>query len=383
MLRNAWATARVAWVALALLTAGLDASAAADHAAPAPAPAHAAAPAASTAVAAHGAVVPENKPTPAVAPPAPDGKVAATQSADELAGRLGRALASQKGGKNTAALAHLIAGTPAPPPSEPAPASATAHAKPAGHGATRQAGRAGAAHAAAPHAAAPHEMHWAYDGEAGPQAWARLKPEFQACASGKRQSPIHIEESATLPGPAEPLQLGYRPSTGSVVNNGHTIQVDLEGDNTLTVRGTTYRLVQFHFHHPAEEKVNHKGFAMVVHLVHKSDDGRLAVIAVLMDPGADSTLLRKVFTYMPLDTADRVRLPAGLVDLNELLPQDQRYYQFLGSLTTPPCTEGVLWLVLKQPVTLGRDQLRLFAQQFPNNARPTQALNGRPVREAQ
>jgi carbonic anhydrase len=379
MPRNAWATARVAWVALAVLTAGLDASAAADHAAPAPAPAHAAAPAASTAVAAHGAVVPENKPAPAVAPPAPDGKVAATQSADELAGRLGRALASQKGGKNTAALAHLIAGTPAPPPSEPAPASAPpAHAKPAGHGATKQAGRVVAAHAAA-----PHEMHWAYDGEAGPQAWARLKPEFQACASGRRQSPIHIEESATLPGPAEPLQLGYRPSTGSVVNNGHTIQVDLEGDNTLTVRGTTYRLVQFHFHHPAEEKVNHKGFAMVVHLVHKSDDGRLAVIAVLMDPGADSTLLRKVFTYMPLDTADRVRLPAGLVDLNELLPQDQRYYQFLGSLTTPPCTEGVLWLVLKQPVTLGRDQLRLFAQQFPNNARPVQALNGRAVREAQ
>jgi carbonic anhydrase len=228
-----------------------------------------------------------------------------------------------------------------------------------------------------------HDAHWAYEGENGPQAWAKLKPEFNVCAIGKRQSPIHIEDTAALPGPAEPLQLAYRASGGSVVNNGHTIQVDLEGDNTLTVRGTPYRLVQFHFHHPAEEKVNHKGFAMVAHLVHKSDDGKLAVVAVLMDPGAPSPLIEKVWTHMPLDTADRVKLPAGLIDVNELLPKDQRYYQFIGSLTTPPCTEGVLWLVLKQPMTLARDQLRLFAQQFPNNARPVQALNGRTIREAQ
>lgn len=327
--------------------------------------------AAAPAVATRGAGAPVRGSTPVVQPPAADNKTAA-QSTDELAGRLGQALAAQKDGKNAAALAHLIAGRPGP---VPLPA-ASVHGKSAAPVPTR--GRSAKAHGVT-----PHEMHWAYEGEAGPQAWASLKPEFDACASGKRQSPIHIEDSTTLPGPAEPLQLAYRPSTGSVVNNGHTIQVDLLGDNTLTVRGTTYRLVQFHFHHPAEEKVNHRGYAMVAHLVHKSDDGRLAVIAVLMDPGADNPLLNKVFTHMPLDTADRVRLPTDLVNLNELLPEDRRYYQFLGSLTTPPCTEGVLWLVLKQPVTLGSGQLRLFAQQFPNNARPTQALNGRPVREAQ
>ena len=275
------------------------------------------------------------------------------------------------------------------------PSNASADARSAHDAAPAVAGRARARAAAlaghepparghSPDAAgAGHSAHWAYEGENGPQAWAKLKPEFNVCAIGKRQSPIHIEDSAALPGPAEPLQLAYRASGGSVVNNGHTIQVDLEGDNTLTVRGTTYRLVQFHFHHPAEEKVNHKGFAMVAHLVHKSDDGRLAVVAVLMDPGAASPLIEKVWTHMPLDTADRVKLPAGLIDVNELLPKDQRYYQFIGSLTTPPCTEGVLWLVLKQPMTLARDQLRLFAQQFPNNARPVQALNGRTVREAQ
>lgn len=228
-----------------------------------------------------------------------------------------------------------------------------------------------------------HDPHWSYDGTNGPEHWARVKPEFNLCAIGKRQSPIHIQESDTLQGPAEPLQFDYRPTGGSVVNNGHTIQVDLEPGNTLSVRGTRYELLQFHFHHPSEERVNHRGFAMVAHLVHRSHEGQLAVVAVLIDPGAANGLIHKVWTHMPLDSGDRVRLPADLIDLRELLPADQRYYQFMGSLTTPPCTEGVLWHVLKSPVTVSREQLRLFSQIFPNNARPVQALNGRAVRDAQ
>jgi carbonic anhydrase len=109
----------------------------------------------------------------------------------------------------------------------------------------------------------------------------------------------------------------------------------------------------------------------------------LAVVAVLLDPGVANALITKVWTYMPLDTSDRVRMPTGLIDMNELLPKDQRYYQFIGSLTTPPCTEGVLWMVLKQPTPLSREQIRLFQQLFPNNARPVQPVNGRAVREAQ
>jgi carbonic anhydrase len=225
--------------------------------------------------------------------------------------------------------------------------------------------------------------HWSYEGETGPQAWGQLQPSFNLCAIGKRQSPIHIDDSEALLGPAEPLQIDYRPSGGSVVNNGHTIQVDLQGDNTLTVRGSTYKLVQFHFHHPAEEKLNYKGFAMVAHLVHQNAQGQLAVLAVLFDPGEASPMIQKVWTHMPLDAGDRVSLPDGLIDLNETLPKDMRYYQFIGSLTTPPCTEGVLWLVLRQPMTLSREQLKLFAQLFPNNARPTQPGFGRVVREAQ
>jgi len=227
------------------------------------------------------------------------------------------------------------------------------------------------------------DVHWSYTGETGPQAWGKLKPEFSACATGKRQSPINIEESFTLQGPAEPLQFDYTPANGTVVNNGHTIQVDMQGSNTLTVRGSTYSLLQIHFHSPSEEQVNYRHYAMVAHLVHKNAEGQLAVVAVLLDPGAANPLIDKIWTYMPLDVTDQVRMPAELVNLNELLPKDQRYYQFIGSLTTPPCTEGVLWMVLKQPTQISKEQLKLFQQLYPRNARPVQPVNNRPVRNAQ
>lgn len=226
------------------------------------------------------------------------------------------------------------------------------------------------------------DMQWSYEGEGGPQAWGKLKPDFNVCAIGKRQSPISIEDGHTLQGPAEPVQFVYVPSNATVVNNGHTIQVDVQGDNSITVRGSNYRLLQFHFHTPSEEQINFKRFPMVAHLVHKNNEGQLAVIAVLLDEGASNPLIDKVWTYMPLDANDHVRMPAGLLNLSELLPTDQRYYQFMGSLTTPPCTEGVLWLVMKQPVTISNAQYKLFTQLYPANARPVQPLNGRPVREA-
>jgi carbonic anhydrase len=240
------------------------------------------------------------------------------------------------------------------------------------------------ANSAPAHAHGPGgEAHWAYEGENGPAAWGKLKPEFSLCGSGKRQSPINIEESSTLQGPAEAVQFNYTPSNGTVVNNGHTIQVDVQGDNSITVRGSRYRLMQFHFHTPSEEAINYRRFSMVAHLVHKSDEGQLAVVAVLLDIAGPNPLVDKVWTYMPLDAGDRVRMPREILNMNELLPADQRYYQFMGSLTTPPCSEGVLWLVLKQPMTISRSQMRLFTQLYPNNARPVQPVNGRVVRDAQ
>jgi carbonic anhydrase len=238
---------------------------------------------------------------------------------------------------------------------------------------------------AAMHKAEPHgPPHWEYEGEAGPATWGKLDPGFSTCGLGRRQSPIHIMDSDTLVGPAEPLQLNYLPTTGSVVNTGHSLQVDLDpsNPNTMTVRGSVYQLIQFHFHHPAEEKVNYKGFSMVAHLVHRNSENQLAVLAILIDPGQANSLINRVWTYLPLDTQDRVKMPPGSIKLTDLLPADLRYYQFMGSLTTPPCTEGVLWMVLKTPVTVSDDQLRLFSKLFPNNARPTQPLNGRVVRDA-
>ncbi|MGQ0710375.1 MAG: carbonic anhydrase [Rhodoferax sp.] len=244
--------------------------------------------------------------------------------------------------------------------------------------------RAAAKPAPAPAAPAPEqhgEVHWSYEGENGPTQWGQLKPEFNVCAIGKRQSPINIDEGQTLQGPAEPISFSYSASNATVTNNGHTVQVDVQGDNFITVRGISYRLLQFHFHTPSEEQVNSTRFPMVAHLVHKNDEGQLAVVGILLDAGLPNTLIDKVWTYMPLDAGDRVRMPREALNLNELLPSDQRYYQYIGSLTTPPCTEGVLWLVMKQPVQISRNQLRLFRQLYPFNARPVQPVNGRPVRE--
>ena len=168
-----------------------------------------------------------------------------------------------------------------------------------------------------------------------------------------------------------------------MLDNGTTILVDVDGENTMSLRNATYRLQSIDFHAPSEIQVNHKRFAMSVNLLHKNDEGQLAILSVLLENGAPNELIEKVWTYLPLDTADRVRMPSALLNVNEILPADQRYYQFMGSLTTPPCTEGVLWVVIKQPVTLSPAQLKLFTQLFPANARPLQTLYGRPVRDAQ
>jgi len=289
-------------------------------------------------------------------------------------------------GHDTAAPAHTAAAKPAPAATAHKPAKAPVNPRASrDYIKARAAALTGHDAPAEAHNANAHsgEVHWSYEGEGGPQNWGKLKPEFSACALGKRQTPINIEDAATLHGPAEALQFNYNPSGGSVVNNGHTIQVDLQGDNSMTVRGMNYRLVQFHFHTPSEEQVNYRASAMVAHLVHKSADGQLAVVAVLMDAGQPNPVINTVWTYMPLDVNDRVRLPAESIDLNDFLPKDQRYYQFMGSLTTPPCTENVLWNVIKQPAQISKEQIRLFQQLYPANARPIQPVNNRPIRNAQ
>jgi carbonic anhydrase len=240
--------------------------------------------------------------------------------------------------------------------------------------------KAKAASVAVPAAPTP-APRWAYTGAQGPEQWGLLEPAYGACASGQRQAPIGIDTRHTLQGPAEPLQLAYASSTGRVAHTGHTIQVAVAGQNTLTVRGSSFHLQHLQFHHPAEVRIDDKTHAMAVHLLHRNEQGQMAMLVVPLDVGEAHPEIHKIWTHMPLEVNDSVPLPAGLLNPQALLPADPRYFQFMGSLSEPPCTEGVLWLVLKQAVTISPEQLRLFAQLFPMNARPLQALNGRVVRE--
>ena len=145
--------------------------------------------------------------------------------------------------------------------------------------------------------------------------------------------------------------------------------------------GRRYDLVQFHFHRPSEERIDGRQFDMVVHLVHKDIDGRLAVVAVLLDRGSAHPLVQSVWNNLPLEKGEEVAAKASL-DLNRLLPEDRSYFTYMGSLTTPPCSEGVLWMVMKSPVTVSADQIAIFARLYPMNARPIQAASGRLIKES-
>jgi carbonic anhydrase len=233
--------------------------------------------------------------------------------------------------------------------------------------------------AAAEHAAAGHAAHWDYKGTAGPEAWGAMKPEFSTCAVGTRQSPIDIRDGLKVQ--LDPVQFDYRASGFSVIDNGHTIQVNLQPGNSIEVAGRRFDLLQFHFHRPSEERINGKQFDMVAHLVHKDAEGRLAVVAVLLDRGAAQPLIQQVWNNLPLEKNEAVAARVS-IDMNALLPAERSYFTYMGSLTTPPCSEGVLWMVMKNPVGISNDQISLFSRLYPMNARPIQQVAGRMIKES-
>ena len=166
------------------------------------------------------------------------------------------------------------------------------------------------------------------------------------------------------------------------MNNGHTIQVNLGLGNTMSVMGRTFDLVQFHFHRPAEERINGRGFDMVVHLVHKDMDGKLGVIAVLLERGNQNPVIQTLWNNLPLEKHQDYAPETAVIDLMQLLPENRNYYTYMGSLTTPPCSEGVLWMVMKQPMGLSQEQLSIFTKLYPMNARPIQSPKGRLIKES-
>ncbi len=220
--------------------------------------------------------------------------------------------------------------------------------------------------------------HWSYEGETGPANWGR-HPAWSACSAGSRQSPIDLRDGMKVE--LEQIAFDYKPSSFSVVDNGHTVQVSLSGGNFITVQNRTYELLQFHFHRPSEERINGKGFEMVVHLVHKDAEGKLAVVAVLLERGRAHNMIQTVWNNLPLEKHDVIN-PVVVLDVNELLPARQDYFTFMGSMTTPPCNEGVLWVVMKQPQQASPAQMAIFSRLYPMNARPIQPGGGRVVKES-
>ncbi len=228
----------------------------------------------------------------------------------------------------------------------------------------------------AAHAADTAPAHWAYKGKAGTSHWSELEPDFAACKAGKAQSPIDIHGAKE--GAPAPIGFEYTAGAADIVNNGHTVQVNLADGGAVHLASGDYKLVQFHFHTPSEEAVNGKHYPLVAHLVHRNDAGELAVVAVLFKQGKENAALKSVFAGLPAHAGDKHAVD-GDVNVGALLPAQHSYYAYMGSLTTPPCSEGVHWQVMKEPVELSKGQLAAFRKLYPMNARPVQPLNGRVV----
>lgn len=235
------------------------------------------------------------------------------------------------------------------------------------------------ANPAAAHGGGNAHGSWSYEGEGGPTNWGKLRPDFATCATGRRQSPIDIRESIRVD--LEPIRFDYKPSPFRIIDNGHTLQVNIGEGGGIDVMGRHYELVQLHFHRPAEDRINGKTYDMVVHLVHKDSENHLAVVAILLEKGGENPFIQALWNNMPLDTGVELA-PSVPIDLNRLLPDYRNYWTYMGSLTTPPCTEGVLWMVLKQPQQISPEQVAIFSRLYRNNARPVQSINNRLVKES-
>lgn len=221
---------------------------------------------------------------------------------------------------------------------------------------------------------------WSYEGETGVAHWSSLAEEYALCGNGKRQSPIDITNSITKN--LLPLEFNYSPIPLTIQNNGHTIKMMADKAGSLTIGDDTYPLRQFHTHTPSEGAINGKRADMVIHMVHKKAQEKLelAVVSVYLEIGKTANpLIETLWKVMPTKSGKPQHHDEIEIDINQLLPQDKNYFTFNGSITVPPCFEGVKWIILKQPVSISAEQLAQFHAVYPKNARPLQPLNDRKV----
>jgi carbonic anhydrase len=216
--------------------------------------------------------------------------------------------------------------------------------------------------------------HWGYESADGPARWAALDPANAVCATGKEQSPIDLV-GATRDPLLKGVDLHWRPSNVTAVDNGHTIQVEVPSDNTLAIDGKVYTLKQFHFHRASEHTLGGRAFPAEIHFVHVADDGKRAVLGVLVEEGSTNAALEALFAALPPKAGKR-ELAAPL-DIEGILPLARGTYRYPGSLTRPPCTEGVSWLMLTAPTSMSAQQIAAVAARYPNNHRPVQPLGAR------
>lgn len=217
--------------------------------------------------------------------------------------------------------------------------------------------------------------HWSYGEDEGPKEWSSLDERYHMCEEGFNQSPINI--TSAIEAKLSPLGFEGNAKGTTFVNNGHTVQVNFAGGNTLNVDNKNYSLKQIHFHTPSENTIDGKSFPMEAHLVHASGSS-LAVVAVMFQVGNDNVVLNKLLRNVPENAEDNNELKSEVKGY-EILPANKEYFRFSGSLTTPPCTEGVKWLVLKTPIEMSESQLKDFTAVMPKNNRPLQDINSRLI----
>ena len=223
-------------------------------------------------------------------------------------------------------------------------------------------------------------VHWSYEGKADPTHWADGVPENAACRSGQRQSPIALSETSATHVASKDFALHYKPGSVALLNNGHTIQANVgDADDTVSYKGEIYKLDQFHFHTPSEHTFNGKSYPMEMHLVNKSEAGKITVVGIFIMEGKENPVLEPVFADLPARQASAGRQVQ--VDIAGLLPNDRKALVYSGSLTTPPCSEQVNWIVLEQPIEMSKQQIAAFKAIFHDNHRPLQNLNHREISE--
>ena len=221
--------------------------------------------------------------------------------------------------------------------------------------------------------------HWSYEGDEGPDHWGELAPEYLMCSEGWNQSPINLvdEVHADLP----ELEFEYYSTNINEINNGHSIQQNIKPGSFLRVpeRNLNFELKQFHFHSPSEHTIDGKSFAMEIHFVHADKEGGLAVVGVLIDEGEEHPVLSQLWAFMPENPGETSQKPIGIEE-TDLLPPTREYYSYSGSLTTPPCTEGVRWVVLKTPIQASAGQIAAFKDRVGSATnRPVQPANARMI----